>query len=406
MDIPEVRSGSNDPEAFSADRTRILHVMTRYLRGGSEKRLRDMVSSFPQATHELIVGDESLPESARGEVDLASLWVVPTLVRQPSPVDDVRALASIRSIVRRVCPDLVVTHQSKAGVLGRLAARWAHVPSVHSLSMANFGPGYPSVQSRVFCRLERGLRRSTSAYAVVGRDLARRYEEIGVPPGKLRVVRSGVQLPIDGDTRILPDDTRDRLGIPRARPLVAYLGSLEPRKNVLDLVPLLCDVRERIRTSPFLAIAGEGPLAGELDAVIRRRGLMRDAALVGFVDSPLSLVAAADVVVLLSQAEGVSQVLVQAAAVDTPFVAYRVDGVGELLEMGARGLAVTIGDVEAAAQATTEVLGWPGGSGEPSIDTTEWSSMTIKQGYQQLFSTVLAEATRNGQELWNEISSS
>jgi glycosyltransferase involved in cell wall biosynthesis len=372
---------------------RVLHVMTRYLRGGSEKRLHDMVNAFPQARHELIVGDDSLPAAARREIGLASIWVVPTLVRQPSPVADLQALASIWRVMRKISPDLVVTHQSKAGVLGRLSARWLRVPSVSSLSMANFGPGYPSWQSRVFSTLERALHPSTSAYAVVGRDLARRYEKIGVPPAKLRVVRSGVRLPVDGDRMIPSEEIRRRLGIPHAARLIAYLGSLEPRKNVLDLVPLLSGVREKMGASPFLVIAGEGPLEGELSRSIRSRGLTRDAALVGFLEAPLSLIAEADVVVLLSQAEGVSQVLVQAAALDTPFVAYHVDGVDELLEMGARGRAVPIGDVGAAADATAEILGWPGTPAAPSIDLTDWSASTIRHGYLQLFSSVLGART-------------
>ncbi len=392
MKVSVQRSGSNDPEGWSADRVRVLHVMTRYLRGGSEKRLRDMVGAFPRATHGLIVGDDSSPDTASRDMDLDSIRVVPTLVRRPSPVNDARALATILGIVRDVAPHVVVTHQSKAGVLGRLAAKWAHIPSIHSLSMANFGPGYPSAQSLLFRQLERGLHSSTSAYAVVGRDLARRYEEIGVPAEKLRVVRSGVRLPSDEDRVRLGKDMRARLGLPSDRPIIAYLGSLEARKNVLDLVPLLRGVADLMGASPFLAIAGEGPLARELAALIQRNGLARDAALVGFIDRPIPFVAAADAIVLLSQAEGVSQVLVQAAAVDTPFVTYRVDGVEELLGMGARGRAVPIGHVRAAARATAEVVRWPRGQGASSIDLRPWSADAIKQGYHDVFHSVLAGA--------------
>ena len=195
----------------AGDQPCVLHVMTRYLRGGSEKRLRDMVAAFPEARHMLVVGDDSSPDAARREMALAAVRVVPTLVRQPSPIDDLRALASIWRIMRALSPDLVVTHQSKAGVLGRLSARWLRIPNVSSLSMANFGPGYAAAQSGLFRALERSLRRSTTAYAVVGHDLARRYEGIGVPRHKLRVVRSGVRLPA-------PEDATDPARGPTARP--------------------------------------------------------------------------------------------------------------------------------------------------------------------------------------------
>jgi glycosyltransferase involved in cell wall biosynthesis len=369
----------------------IVHVMTRYLRGGSEKRLRDMVRALPDATHELIVGDDSSPAAARREIGLASVRVVPMLVRQPGPLRDVGALLAIRRIIRDTAPDLVVTHQSKAGVLGRLAARHLRVPSVHSLSMANFGPGYPVWQSRLFRGVERGLRSSTRSYAVVGHDLARRYEAIGVPTDKLRVVRSGVLLPDDADRVRGPDEVRRGFGIPPDRPLLAYLGSLEPRKHVMDLLTVLQRVHAR-EPAPFLAIAGEGPLADELAAQICVRGLERDVALLGFVDDPLSFVAAADVIVLLSEAEGVSQVLVQAAALDTPYVAYDVDGVSELLRMGARGHAVALGDVGSATHAVERSLRRTDGKRAPSIDLDEWSAPAISRAYQAIFAPLLAGA--------------
>jgi len=369
----------------------VVHVMTRYLRGGSERRLHDMVRALPDATHELIVGADSLPDQARREVPLTAVTVVPTLVRAPSPARDASALASIWRILRAARPDLVVTHQSKAGALGRIAARRGHVPTVVSLSMANFGPGYPPLQGTLFRSLERRLHRSTSAYAVVGNDLAGRFERIGVPQRKLHVVRSGVRLPM-GSYAGRRQELRDRLGVPRSRKVLAYLGSLDARKNVLDLVPLLQDLLDDGPARPFLAIAGEGPLDVHLERSIRSAGLVGDAALLGFLEDPLSLIAAADVVVLLSSAEGVSQVLIQAAALDTPFVAYHVDGVGELRDLGARGREVLLGDRRAAATAVREVLSWDPGEGRPSIDLAEWSPETIRASYRALFVEALAGA--------------
>ena len=77
--------------------------------------------------------------------------------------------------------------------------------------------------------------------------------------------------------------------------------------------------------------------------------------------------------------------LVQAAALDTPFVAYRVDGVRELIDLGARGQTISIGDVAGAADALVEVLGWPRGAAAASIDLTEWTPAVIRRGYQDLF---------------------
>jgi hypothetical protein len=103
-------------------------------------------------------------------------------------------------------------------------------------------------------------------------------------------------------------------------------------------------------------------------------------------------VAAADLVVLLSSAEGMCQALVQAAAARTPFVAYDADGVRELIELGARGTAVPLGEVEAAARASAGALR---GSRAPNgIDLSSWSPASIAEGYRTLFARALASSGR------------
>ena len=84
-----------------------------------------------------------------------------------------------------------------------------------------------------------------------------------------------------------------------------------------------------------------------------------------------------------------TQVLVQAAAFDTPFIAYDVDGVRELRELGARGRIVPLGDRPAATAAVRDVLGWAPGEGRSSIDLAAWTRPAIHAGYRDLFASVL-----------------
>jgi glycosyltransferase involved in cell wall biosynthesis len=300
-------------------------------------------------------------------------------------------------LLRRERFDLVMTHQSKAGVLGRIAARLSGAPAIHSLSMANFGPGYPGWQDAAFRAIEGRLHAWTAAYVVVGRDLARRYAAIGVPSEKLTVVRSGVSLPTEIRSEARRREVRCSHGLPSGRPIVLYLGSLEARKNVLDLVPLLrtlVDAATRNGSRPFLAVAGEGPLSQQLASSLVVGGLSGDAALLGYQTQPGPLVAAADAVVLLSGAEGVPQALVQAAAAGTPFVSYGVDGVSELLELGADGRAVALGDVDGAAAALEDVLAGQLPSRPTSApDLSSWRPEAMASAHRRVVELVLA---RNG----------
>ena len=382
----------------ASSRPQVVHIATRYLRGGSEGRIRDIVLSFPEADHHVILGPESDLDLARRHLLPRTLTIVPGLVREPDIVKDIIALGKLASLLRRSPFDLVVTHQSKAGVLGRMAARVSGgTPVVHSLSMTSFGPGYPGWQDFAYRTLEARLARLTTTYAVAGRDLASRYRSIGVPTSKLNVVRSGVRLP---SITTLTDESRQRLcddlGIPGDRPLVLYLGSLEPRKNVLSLPPFLSQLLAfESPDRPFLVVAGEGPLAGELERRLEAMGLSGDAAFLGFVTDPVPLVVMANAIVLLSTAEGISQVLVQAAAAGTPFVAYAVDGTQELLDEGAVGAVVPLGDVGAAAMAAFDVIRGRRGSA-PSIDLSGWDEAEIAAGYRRLLTSALSGRSNGG----------
>ncbi len=272
----------------------------------------------------------------------------------------------------------MITHQSKAGAVGRLAARLSgKVPVVHSLSMANFGPGFGAVESVVFRGVERMLAQATSRYVVVGADLARRFEVAGVAGGKLVIVRSAATLP--GPR---PAERPAVPGIPDDRPVIVSLGALEDRKNPLDLVPLLAGVRRSVPDA-FLAVAGEGPRVADLARAARASGFDDDVALLGYVNPVEPLLWRADALVLLSDAEGLPQVLIQSAAAGTPFVTYEVDGGREVVALGASGRVVPRGDVAAAAEATAALLR-AGGEQPREVDLSSWDPDVIHDSYRRV----------------------
>lgn len=376
--------------APGADATpRVLHLCTRFGTGGSERRIVDAVTATPDLAHALLVGSESDLALVERRLPGVPIEVVPMLQRAPHPVADRRAYRAIRRRVAGV--DLVHTHQSKAGALGRLAASRAGVPVVHSLSMANFGPGFGRAGSAVYRAVERSLAGPTTAYAVVGHDLADRFRALGVPGDRLVVIRSGIDL---DRFRAAPaaDVSRRALGLPADVPLLAFVGRLERTKGASDLAGLLAAVRRRAGLDVHLVVAGEGPELAGFRREVEQLGLDGVVHELGWTDRVPEVLAAADAVVLPSRCEGLPQVLVQAIAVGTPFVAYRVDGAAELLARGAAGQVVGIGEVEAAAEACARLLAgsWAPPPGAPPVDLSEWEPETVADGYRRLYARVLA----------------
>jgi glycosyltransferase involved in cell wall biosynthesis len=379
----------------AAGRDTVLHVVTRYQRGGSERRVCDIVAALPEFRHELLVGQDSDVDLAVRQTGAASVDVVPGLVRRVSPRDDAACLARLLRRLRTRPPLVLVTHQSKAGALARLVAVVGGVPVVHSLSMASFGPGYGRAEGLVFRRLEATLGRRTAGFTVVGADLAARFAALGVPADRLHVVRSAVPLP--GRHELVPRaEVRRRLterfAVPDDGPLVAYVGSLDARKNVLELPGVVAALGRRLGVAPAVVIAGEGPMRAALAAGLRAAGVAGRSVLTGHLSDPADVGAVmrgADALVLLSRAEGLPQVLVQAAAYGTPFVAFDVEGVTELLGLGARGVAVPFGGTDGVVAALADVLTDPVATREPVADLSSWSPDAIAAGHRRV---VLAAA--------------
>jgi glycosyltransferase involved in cell wall biosynthesis len=356
--------------------------------------VRDSIHALPHLRHHLLVGGDSDVELARAQTGAERVDLLPSLVRRVDPARDAAALAVLWRRVRRGGYAMVVTHQSKAGVLARSVAAATGVPAVHSLSMASFGPGYGRPENAVFTRLERFLGRRTAALCVVGADLAGRFADLGVPADRLHVVRSGIPLPGSvrprGEARHL---LHDRHGTVPGRPLVCYVGSLEPRKNPLLLVELLDRLHRRLPDPPDLLLVGDGPERERVLTALRDRGLERHAVLTGYLAEPglvYDALRASDVFVLLSEAEGLPQVLVQAAAVGTPFVAFDVEGVREMLALGAAGTAVPLGDLDGVVEAVASHLtARLARTTTPTADLSSWSPATIASGYRAVVDRVL-----------------
>ena len=306
---------------------RVLHVITRFLDAGTERNLASHIRLQQEwgVDVALAVGGEHDPEG----VPDVPIEIIPTLRRAPHPIDDLRAYRALRRIIGNGEFDVVHTHQSKAGVLGRLAAR-GRATTVHTVHMASFGSGYSSFGSMAFLAAERVAARFTDLLVSVGTDLRDQYLEAGVGDAqRFLVVRSELGL---GRYRAVRRE-RDRRRAEPSRgagslgPVLLSVGALEPRKRhalIIDrLAPLL-------RRGGVLLIAGAGPEAAALRRLAEALGVSHAVRLIGQVDAIDERMASADVLVHASAAEGVPQVVIQALAAGLPVVATDVTGLREL----------------------------------------------------------------------------
>lgn len=310
---------------------RILHIETRHRLGGAEGNVIHTAMWERQQGHEvhLAVGRDSLVDLIPKPLQVHRIG---DLVREVSPVADARAFFAIRHLIAHAGFDIVHTHQSKAGVIGRLAAKDRRALIVHTVHMSSFGNAYSRFGSAAFLRAERYCAGFTDAIVTVGDELRRMYLAAGVgKPEQYLVVRSPIDIGLFAGVRSWngPRKThmRARFGL-MGGPVALVVSTLEPRKRV-DLVisALAPALRGRGLT---LAVAGDGPDRGMIADLGRTLGVGDRIRLLGHVSDAPALFGVADVLVHAAKVEGVPQVVIQALAAGLPVVATDMLGLREI----------------------------------------------------------------------------
>jgi glycosyltransferase involved in cell wall biosynthesis len=336
-----------------------MHAITMLELGGAQRNTIDTVAALDRREFAVALtcadGGELLSEArALAGVELFELS---HLRREVRPLADMRALSEFRRAIRRFRPEIMHTHSSKAGILGRLAARREGVPIViHSIHGFGFGPHQPAPVRFAFLAAERLAARWTTAFVAV----SRRNLEEGVrlrifPASRARLIRSGVDLASFAAHRG-GDALRRALGIPTAAPLVVQIACFKPQKAPERFVEVATRLAPRFPKAHFLLV-GDGALRGRLERLRRKAGLEGRLHLPGWRRDMPAVLDAATVVTLTSRFEGLPRVLVEALAAGVPVVAMSVDGVSEVIKDGENGFLLPPDDVVGLAGRVGEILG-------------------------------------------------
>jgi glycosyltransferase involved in cell wall biosynthesis len=319
------------------DRPRLLIVITLAEIGGAQTYLAQLL---PALTDELDVTVAAWgPGPLRRAAEAAGATYIPLHhVRRPvSPVHDVLGLVELVRLCRRLRPDIVHANSSKAGILGRLAAAIARVPSriftAHGWAFA----AYSGATSKAYLWADRALRPLTTATICVAENERR----IGIAartctPARTFVIHNAVD--VQGARRATPGE---------GAPVVISVGRLKYPKDTRTLLAAAARVPGDWR----LQVVGDGPERLDLQPLVTG-----PVSLLGERDDVGGLLAAASVFVLSSRSEGLPISVLEAMAAGLPVIASDVGGLREQVEDGVTGLLVPAGDVAALASALERLV--------------------------------------------------
>lgn len=345
--------------------SRVLHIITRMDVGGSSDDTLLLVTRMtrPEFDSTLISGPtaDPVPGLADSLAQAAVPWIqVPNLQRPLSVPRDLLALRDLTRRIRALGPDIVHTHSSKAGFVGRVAARMAGVPRILYTPHGHVFHGYYGHPlTRMFIALERFAARFTERIVVLTNAEVEQHLAVGVGRrGQFVTIPSGVDLDAVRAEAAGGNRVRQEMGLSGDTPLLGTVARLVPVKGLRYLVEAMPLILRR-RPDAHLVLAGDGDQRPTLERLARELGVADRVRLLGFRRDAAAVTAALNVFVLPSLNEGQGRVLVAAMALGIPVVATKVGGVPEIVEDGRQGLLVPAADATALGQAVAAVLARP-----------------------------------------------
>ena len=346
---------------------RIVHVITRLILGGAQENTLLTVEGLHHRHGDdvtLITGPAEGPEGDlfdRAERRGLKVELMPELVRPIRPATDWTAYRKLREAFRRLEPEVVHTHSSKAGILAREVAWAERVPLVvHTIHGLPFGPSEKPWRNRLYVALERRAARRCHAIVSVCDAMTAQALAAGVGrPDQYETVYSGMEVEPFLDPPRPREEVRRELGLADDEVAFATVARLFERKGHEDILSVAPQILREAPEARFVWI-GSGILREKLEAEAEAIGVRHAIRFTGLVPPGRipELLNACDVVLHPSYREGLARVLPQGMIVGRPAISYDVDGAREVV-LPETGILVPFLDRAGLARAILELAGDP-----------------------------------------------
>ncbi len=337
---------------------RVLHVITRMIRGGAQiNTLATAIGLRKKGYHvTLVTGpswgneDEILSEALQDEG--LEVLIMRELVREINPLKDLLALQKLYSLMVRNRYDIVHTHTSKAGLIGRQAAYMAKVPTIiHTPHGHVFHSYFSALKENLFIFLERWAAKKTHRLVALTQKCCDEHLELGVgKPEQWTVIPSGVSEQSITDYSYKRKEILEGLGISPERKIIGFIGRLAPIKGCRFLIWALPKIYWKKHNFHCLFV-GDGERKDFLKKAVVGINLQARVTFAGYRKDISEFLSVFDVLVVPSLNEGMGRVIVEAGFLKKPVVATNVGGIIDLIEQEKTGLLVPPADPDLLANA-------------------------------------------------------
>lgn len=357
---------------------KILHIITKLELGGAQRNTLYTVKNLDRNRFEAVIvaGRGGILDEEAAALDGVKFISAPHLGRSVNPLSDFLALIELAAIIRREKPDIVHTHSSKAGILGRAAfflfkifhplfhIHYIHAPKIiHTFHGFGFTPAQPKLVRAVFVLLEKLAAAVSDSLVFVSEANMREAASRRISdPRKYTLIRSGVDVGFFKNFRFTDEEraaARREFGAAPDDKIVSTIGPFKKQKNLSDFVAAISILKKhgnKIRA----VIVGDGEERARLESLARSLDVEQEVFFAGWLGTKekiARLLKVSDVFLLTSLWEGLPRSLVEAAAAGVPICANAVDGVADIITDGETGLLAPPCDAARAAANVEKIIG-------------------------------------------------
>lgn len=339
-------------------RVRVAQVITRFIAGSGGITLRGALALDPDRYSVTILAAEG--GALFDEAEAAGLQVVRLRHMSPvlRPLEDLRGIRELSEHLGRGAYDIVHTHCSKAGGIGRIAARRVGVPAiVHSIHLFPFHRYQSAARRRAYLAIERHLAKFTDHFVTDGTEVAAEAIRLKIArPDRIRAIASPVETDIPPVSAARREEARRRMAIADDVKVVGTVARLDPQKAPQDMVAA---VEAMARPGVVWVWVGDGELRPRVERLISKKGLAGRILLMGDRSDVSALLPGFDVFAIPSLYEGLPCAVVEAMTCGIPVAATAVNSVPEVVIPGKTGLLVRPTDPASMARAVGYLLDHP-----------------------------------------------
>ena len=366
---------------------RVAFVITRAdAVGGASIHVRDIAAALVQRGDievKVFLGGTPGPVTEQLDSRLVQWELVPALSRAIHPIHDLRAVKQLTEALARFQPDLISTHTSKAGLIGRIAAHRLRIPAIYTPHGWTIGDRLSPMAGKIFTSVER----FAAPYAARIVNVCEAEKQLALSNGvgttkQMAVIHNGVR-----------DISRELIATPGVRvkqPVITTVARMEQPKDhgtLLRALARIADLDWRLQW------AGDGPMETLIRKHAAQLGLEPRIQFLGSSTRVEALLAQSQMFVLSSRSEGFPRSILEALRAGLPVAATKVGGVAEAVSQGNNGFTFPRGDAESLSQGLRLLIESPdlrGRMGATGRDRYE-SEFTFER---------MLEATLN---LWREV---